>query len=59
MSVPDFDFAHLTPAERLQLAVDLWNSIADLKAVAHSEALAAEFRGRLSRIEREGAGRSP
>jgi putative addiction module component (TIGR02574 family) len=24
---PHFDFSHLTPAERVQLAIDLWDSI--------------------------------
>lgn len=28
MEHPLFDFSHLTPAERAQLAVDLWDSIA-------------------------------
>jgi putative addiction module component (TIGR02574 family) len=28
MAHPLFDFSHLTPAERAQLAVDLWDSIA-------------------------------
>jgi len=24
---PHFDFSHLTPAERMQLAIDLWDSV--------------------------------
>jgi putative addiction module component (TIGR02574 family) len=28
MAHPLFDFRHLTPAERVQLAVDLWDSLA-------------------------------
>ena len=48
MAHPLFDFRHLTPAERAQLAVDLWDSIAveDEAALPIPPAHRAEVRQR-------------
>jgi putative addiction module component (TIGR02574 family) len=55
MSGSGFDFSHLSPEERLQLAGDLWDSVAESDAVVLSDAQVAELRRRLARLERDGA----
>jgi len=45
MATPIFDFSHLTPAERIELAEQLWDSI-DPNALPVSAAQVAELRRR-------------
>jgi putative addiction module component (TIGR02574 family) len=48
MGKPLFDFSHLTPAERVQLADQLWESLADRpESVPLTEAQSAEIDRRL------------
>jgi len=52
MATPLFDFTHLTPAERIQLAEDLWDSLpqdSDLPSL--SPAQRAELDRRLAEYE--------
>ena len=42
MASPVFDFSHLSPEERIQLAEDLWDSLPE-RDVALSEAQRAEL----------------
>jgi putative addiction module component (TIGR02574 family) len=49
MADPLFDFSHLTPDERLQLAEELWESVADEPgALPLTEAQAQELDRRLA-----------
>ena len=48
MSSPIFDFSHLTPEERIQLAEELWDSL-DSAELPISEDLGAELDRRLER----------
>jgi putative addiction module component (TIGR02574 family) len=52
---PHFDFSHLTPAERIQLAHDLWNSVdrVDVDRTL-TEAQRAELQRRLDEDDPEG-----
>ncbi len=59
MGAPAFDFSHLTPEERMQLAAELWDSVADSDAVPVSEAHATEVRRRIARLQRDGARGEP
>ena len=59
MGAPAFDFSHLTPEERIQLAADLWDSVADSTAIPVPAAQAAELRRRVARLERDGARGEP
>jgi putative addiction module component (TIGR02574 family) len=45
MASPDFDFSHLSPEERMQLAEDLWDSLPE-RHVQLSEAQRAELERR-------------
>ena len=45
---PNFDFSHLTPAERIELAQDLWDSLED-DQVAEAFPLSDEQRAELDR----------
>lgn len=45
---PYFDFSHLTPAERIELAQELWDSL-DVDRVAAAFPLTAEQRAELDR----------
>ena len=45
MSSPLFDFSHLTPEERIQLAEELWDSL-EPSAVPLNKELAEELRRR-------------
>jgi putative addiction module component (TIGR02574 family) len=47
MGAPTFDFSHLTPEERIQLAEDLWDSLPS-EAPPLTEAQQAEFGRRLA-----------
>ena len=52
-----FDFSHLTPAERIELAEQLWDSL-PVEAVGPDEAQTSELRLRRAALESEGeAGR--
>ena len=49
MATPLFDFSHLTPAEREQLANELWESLADEpEALPLTDAQAEELDRRLA-----------
>jgi putative addiction module component len=45
LATPIFDFSHLTPEERIELAEQLWDSL-DLGALAPTPEEAAELRRR-------------
>jgi putative addiction module component (TIGR02574 family) len=45
MSAPIFDFSHLSPEERIELAEQLWDSL-DARAVDPSDGDVAELRRR-------------
>jgi len=53
MAAPLFDFSHLTPAERIELAEQLWDSL-DEAAVAPTEGQAAELRRRRAALDADG-----
>ena len=56
MARPALDIAKLTPAERLQLVEELWDSLCDTpEAVPLTEAQRAELDRRLDDLEREGS----
>ena len=55
MSSPIFDFSHLSPEERIQLAEELWDSLAP-SDLPLAEELGAELDRRLER-HREDPGR--
>ena len=55
MSSPIFDFSHLSPEERIQLAEELWDSLESAE-LPISEDLGAELDRRLER-HREDPGR--
>jgi putative addiction module component (TIGR02574 family) len=58
MGKPLFDFSHLTPSERVQLADELWESLADQPEVLPlTEAQTAELDRRLEAYRKNpGAG---
>ena len=49
MAAPLFDFHHLTPAERIELAEQLWDSL-EPDAIAPSEEHLAELRRRRAEL---------
>ena len=54
MGKPHFDFSHLTPDERVQLADELWESIADRpETLPLTEAQAAELDRRLEAFRKD------
>lgn len=53
MSSPIFDFSHLTPEERIQLAEELWDSL-EPTAVPLTPELAVELRRRREEYGRDG-----
>lgn len=53
MSSPIFDFSHLSPEERIQLAEELWDSL-EPSAVPPTPELAAELRRRREEYQRDG-----
>lgn len=52
MSSRPFDFSHLSPAERILLAEDLWDSVAVQAAPPLSPAQEEELRQRLAAADR-------
>lgn len=50
MSKPAIDFSHLTPAERIQLAEDLWDSL-PAEALPLTAAQSAELRRRREALQ--------
>jgi putative addiction module component (TIGR02574 family) len=55
MARPAVDIAKLTPAERLQLVEELWDSLCDTpEAVPLTEAQRAELDRRLDDLDQEG-----
>jgi putative addiction module component (TIGR02574 family) len=53
-----FDFSHLTPAERIELAEQLWDSL-PMDAIAPDEIQAAELRRRRAALDSDGASGRP
>jgi putative addiction module component (TIGR02574 family) len=53
MSVPIFDFSHLTPEERIELAEQLWDSLEPIPLEV-SESDAIELRRRRAALDAEG-----
>jgi len=53
MAQPIIDFSHLTPAERIELAEQLWDSL-EPEAVVPDEALIAELRRRRAELDADG-----
>lgn len=53
MAQPIIDFSHLTPAERIELAGQLWDSL-EPEAVAPDEAQILELRRRRAELEVDG-----
>ena len=53
MAHPLFDFSHLSPAERIELAEQLWDSL-EPSATAPTEAQVAELRHRRAELEADG-----
>ena len=54
MATPRFDFTHLSPAERIQLAEDLWDSLPqESETPALTPAQRAELDRRLTEYERD------
>ena len=53
MAHPIIDFSHLTPAERIELAEQLWDSLSP-DAVAPDEEVTAELRQRRAALEADG-----
>lgn len=53
MAHPLFDFSHLSPAERIELAEQLWDSL-DPAATALMDEQAAELRRRHAELDADG-----
>lgn len=53
MGAPIIDFSHLTPAERIELAEQLWDSL-EVTALPHSAEEAAELRRRRAALAADG-----
>lgn len=53
MTTPILDFSHLTPDERIELAGQLWDSLAP-EVVSPDEELAAELRRRRAELAADG-----
>ena len=55
MAAPLFDFSHLTTDERIQLAEDLWDSLAEMPDALHiPESHVQELDRRLARLRADG-----
>ena len=54
MAAPIFDFSHLTPEERIELAEQLWDSL-DPTALTPTAEQASELRRRRAVIEADGS----
>ena len=53
MVAPLFDFSHLSPAERIELAEQLWDSL-EPAALGLDDALTADLRRRRGDLETDG-----
>jgi putative addiction module component (TIGR02574 family) len=53
MAAPLFDFSHLTPDERIELAEQLWDSL-EPEAIGEHEEQIAELRRRRAELEADG-----
>lgn len=53
MASPIFDFSHLTPEERIQLAEELWDSL-EPSSIPLTPEFAAELRRRRDEYSRDG-----
>ena len=53
MTAPLFDFSHLTPDERIELAEQLWDSL-EPAAIAPDEEQITELRRRRAELEADG-----
>ena len=53
MAHPLFDFSHLSPAERIELAEQLWDSL-DPAATALTDEQAAQLRRRRAELDADG-----
>jgi putative addiction module component (TIGR02574 family) len=53
MAHPLFDFSHLSPAERIELAEQLWNSL-EPSATVLTDDQAAELRRRRAELDADG-----
>lgn len=59
---PHFDFSHLSPPDRIQLALDLWESLEDPEreeAFAMTPELAAELDRRVAEMDADGDAGQP
>jgi len=54
MTAPIFDFSHLTPAERIELAEQLWDSL-EPQSVELAPDQVAELRRRRAALAKDGA----
>ena len=55
MASPVFDFSHLTPEERIQLAEDLWDSLAEMpEVIPIPESHVRELDRRLAELRTDG-----
>lgn len=54
MAVPIFDFSHLSPAERILLAEQLWDSLEPMPDGIDA-ALATELRTRVAQLDADGS----
>jgi putative addiction module component (TIGR02574 family) len=59
MATPKFDFSHLSPAERLTLIEELWDSIEPTEAVPLSPELVEELEARSAQAEADPTGGRP
>ena len=53
MATPLFDFSHLTSAERIELAEQLWDSLAD-EAIGPTDTQMTELQRRRAELEADG-----
>ena len=53
MAHPLFDFSHLSPSERIELAEQLWDSL-EPRTLAPTDAQAIELRRRRAELEADG-----
>jgi len=58
MAHPLFDFSHLSPAERIELAEQLWDSL-EPSATAATDSKAAELRRRPAELDADGDAGEP
>ena len=58
MAAPIFDFSHLTPAERIELAEQLWDSL-EPQSIELPPDQVTELRRRRAALEKDGAPGQP